>query len=219
MDNIEFSEKISVIKELMDFSVPEQYLADAAGVLEIYSDDRIVLDMLHEFYSFLPEAKDDWVREVRIISRHKGIFLLLAVTEISGYMYLVSSEGVEFHGPVGEGIWDKELLDFFDIENPRDLLGENSIQDIFPLYEPLGNDTEVCPACHAAAGELHVLGCPVEVCPWCGGQFIHCNCRFEKLGVEFINSEEELAAIEKLLEEQGRISYSPDQRPFFPTME
>jgi hypothetical protein len=38
-------------------------------------------------------------------------------------------------------------------------------------------DSDECPECGAATGELHELGCDVEQCPYCGGQFISCDCR------------------------------------------
>ena len=70
-------------------------------------------------------------------------------------------------------------------------------------------------ACHAAAGEYHELGCPVEICPWCGGQLIHCDCRYEQLGLDGLTTEAELLQFEAVLEERGRIPYSPEQRPSF----
>jgi hypothetical protein len=55
----------------------------------------------------------------------------------------------------------------------------------------------------------------VEICPWCGGQLVHCDCRFEKLGLDALTTEAELTQFEVLLEERGRIPYSPEQRPAF----
>jgi len=82
-------------------------------LLVIFRDDRIVLTVLHEFYSYLPDAEEDWVKELRLVGRKKGVFLLAAVASRDSYLYLVSSEGVEFHGSLLEGYLDNQLLDFF----------------------------------------------------------------------------------------------------------
>jgi hypothetical protein len=55
----------------------------------------------------------------------------------------------------------------------------------------------------------------VEICPWCGGQLIGCHCRFEQLETDEIADEQDLVRLEELLEQKGRIVYSPEQRPYF----
>ena len=35
---------------------------------------------------------------------------------------------------------------------------------------------EFCHDCAVALGQLHHLGCDMEVCPFCGGQFMTCGC-------------------------------------------
>ncbi|MCL7488038.1 MAG: hypothetical protein M8357_07700 [Desulfobulbaceae bacterium] len=211
----EFGEKRERIRNLMEYAVPEGSLDEALDLLDIYRDDRIALDLLHEFYAFLPEAKNDLVREIRLACRRQGVFLLAAMTRESGYFYLVSSEGIEFQGTVAEGMYDQDVLDFFGYSGREQFQAESSRPGKFQVYEPMGSDEDLCPACHAATGELHELGCPVELCPWCGGQLVYCSCRFEKLEVESLSSEKDLVRFEEILNEQGRIPYSPEQRPSF----
>jgi hypothetical protein len=211
----EFEKKITLIRGAMEYTAPPESMDEALDLLEIYKEDKLALDLLHEYYSFPPEVGANYVREIRLLGRQRGILLLAAITAHSGYIYLVSSEGIEFHGSLEEGIWDRELLDFFALKKPVDQRQGIFTSDHYPLYEPMNSDSEICPACHAETGEYHELGCPVELCPWCGGQLIHCDCRFEKLGVDILE-ETDLVRLEQLLEEQGRIPYTPEQRPSFP---
>ena len=203
------------ITTAMDYAVLEEFRPEAEDLLDIYHDDSIGLTLMLEFYSYLPEAREDWIREIRLIKRHQGIFLLAAQTQHNRFLYLVSSEGIEFQGNLNDGFLGQELIDFFEYENLAAFMEACTPFEDLPIYEPLQVDAEICPACHAESGENHELGCPVELCPWCGGQLVHCDCRFEKLGLDAITTEAELAQFEVLLEERGRIPYSPEQRPTF----
>jgi len=211
----ELREKRHQIRKLMQYAVPEEQLDPALDLLIIFRDDRIALMVLQEFYSYLPDAEEDWIKELRLVGRQGGIFLVTAVTFGDAYLYLVSNEGIEFHGSLLEGYLDNELLDFFGFESSAGFKEAGRNPENFPVYQPLQGDLDVCPACHAATGEVHELGCPVEICPWCGGQLIHCNCRFEQLETDEIADEQDLVRLEELLEQKGRIVYSPEQRPDF----
>lgn len=213
----DYEKKRAAIVQLMEYAVPESLLDTALDVLDVYRDDRLGLTLLHEFYSFLPDTQENYIKELRLIGRNRGIFLLAAMTGSNGFLYIVSSEGVEFQGSAKEGFWHQELLDFYGFSSGKDLADSVESLKSYPVYEPLGMDSDVCPACHAETGEMHELGCPVEVCPWCGGQLIYCNCRFEKMDRDSLESEADLEELEALLNEQGRIAYGPEQRPVFPT--
>jgi len=211
----ELNEKKRAILEAMEYAVPEEHRAEAEDLLDMYREDRIGLTLLLEFYSHLPEARDEWVRELRVVNRQRGIFLLAVFTPMEKYLYLVSSEGVEFQGRLADGFLEDELLDFFGYDSIESFQKICAAIDALPVYEPLQLDEDICPACHAATGELHELGCPVEICPWCGGGLIYCDCRYEQLGLDVMATEEDLVQFEVLLEERGRIPYSPEQRPSF----
>ena len=116
---------------------------------------------------------------------------------------------------MNDGFLAQELIDFFEYESVTAFMEACTPFEKLAIYEPLQVDAEICPACHAESGENHELGCPVEICPWCGGQLVHCDCRFEQLGLDALTTEAELTQFETLLEERGRIPYSPEQRPSF----
>lgn len=210
----DLDELLSGIRAAMDYAVPEDKRPEAEELLDIYREDRLALLLLHEFYSFLPEAEDDWVRDILLIKRRRGIFLLALVASARRYLYLVSEEGIEFHGDAAQGFADSELLDFFDFASLEEFMQQAQATDA-PSYAPLQLDAEICPVCHAASGEYHELGCVVELCPWCGGQLVYCSCRHDQLGADSIDTEAQLVQFEAILEERGRIPYSPEQRPAY----
>lgn len=215
MPSTDVNEQRKAIYEVMEYAVPEGMDEVARDVVDIYRDDQIGLALLHEFYSYLPEAQEGLVREIKTVGHQQGIFLLAAMTGEEGYMYLVSSEGIEFHGSLKDGYLAVELLDFFGFEDLDGFKKLCASPDELPVYEPVQVDEDICPACHSRSGQLHELGCPVEICPWCGGQLIGCDCRYEQLGLESITTEEELNLFEAKLEERGRIPFSREQRPSF----
>jgi hypothetical protein len=203
------------IRQAMTYAVPEGRLQEAMDLIDRYRNDPLGLQILQEFYSYLPEATEACVEELLLIARKRGVHLMAVRTDSAGYLYLVSDEGIEFHGRLDRGYLEPELLEFFDFAGEEEFRARCLAVDDLAPYEPMQVDGEVCPICHVSIGECHELGCPVEICPWCGGQLINCNCRFDKLGLDFLTTEEELCRFEEMLEAQGRIAYAPEQRPDF----
>jgi len=62
-----------------------------------------------------------------------------------------------------------------------------------------------CHDCGCKEGELHQLGCGMEVCPLCGGQLISCNCHLTQLGyrVHKITSKHPTLGLPKSVFENG----------------
>ena len=214
------SDQIEKIKELMEYGVPEKYLQDAFDVLEELENDIIVLNLFHSFYSYLPEGVEDWISELRLIQQKEGLFLICAVASQNEYLYLVNQEKAEFIGPLQEGIYDTDIIDFFDItdENGKENFSREFTD--YPPYTAAYENKELCPVCSTADGGYHTLGCPVEICPWCGGQLTGCNCRFTILEKDQISSEKDLQKFEEMLTEKGRIAYDAiNHRPGYPSQE
>lgn len=42
-----------------------------------------------------------------------------------------------------------------------------------------------CHDCGVLEGQIHVLNCDMEICPFCGGQLLSCGCRYRELGFNY----------------------------------
>lgn len=211
------SRQLEEIKVLMEYAVPADERQQALALLEEFSGDRIALNLFHAFYSFLPEGLDDAINGLQVIAVKQGIFLLCAATGIDNYLYVVSQQQAEFLGSAANGIWDSEVLEFFGYATREESI--RSLEDIsrFPAYSPATADINLCPVCSAANGEFHILGCPVEVCPWCGGQLTNCPCRFTITGKDRLTDEDDLESFHEQLTAKGRVPFdAKSQRPAYP---
>jgi hypothetical protein len=210
-------ERLEETRLLMEYAVPAPHRQEALALVTMYDNDLVALNLLHAFYSYLPEAREDGIRELRLLARRSGNFLLAALTFHTAYYYLVNQEEAEFLGECSEGIWEEDVLAFFELGSREEFMKSHRNLVDFPVHEPAHRDPDLCPVCAAAAGEEHTLGCPVEVCPWCGGQLTSCNCRFLQLGEKSLIRESQIEVLREKLKEKGRIPYEPaSQRPAYP---
>ena len=211
------NQRLVDIKLLMHYGVPPADLAKATSLVEKYSTDSVGLNIFHAFYSYLPEGIEDAISVLRLLDRRQGTFLVCASTGLADYLYLATGEQAEFLGPLSEGIWEDEVLAFFNHEGREAFLEKHADLTTFPVYVPAHLHNDLCPVCHVAEGEIHTLGCPVEVCPWCQGQLTSCGCRFTLLGRSNLKSEGQLEELLALLNKKGRIPFSAEEhRPAYP---
>ncbi|CAG35819.1 unknown protein [Desulfotalea psychrophila LSv54] len=223
MENLAMTEKkapgqgaiLEEIKTFVCFAVAPEKQALAMELVCRYQEDSIVQQLLCEHYSSLPEAVEEPILAIRELSSQQGIYCLLLVAESVSFFYLVSADQVVYAGCRAEEL-SADLLRFIDLGDWANLDKLVAKPEQFPLYGGLEKRKAVCSVCGVAEGDAHLLGCLVEICPWCDGQLNTCNCRFEKLGVDEINSEEELEKFEKLLAEKGRVPFSAEQGLAYP---
>ena len=196
---------------LMDYAVNEKDLIAARKFVEQHKNDHISLNIFHEFYSYLPEAQNDAIKILRLLAKKEGCFLIAVGTTIDNYLYIATRESAEFLGTNKERIWDQEVLDFFGL-NREEALTKFKDLNSFPFYIPAHMDLYLCPVCSTGHGELHRLGCSVEICPWCGGQLTNCNCRFQQTGRNKLNSEAQLKIFIDQLNQKGRIPFNATEQ-------
>jgi hypothetical protein len=214
------AERKKDIQFLMKYAVPKDEVETATALLEKYDADIIALNLLHSFYIHLPEGTDDSVNGLRLLKRRQGVFLICVSTGSGiNYLYVVNNEAAHILGTLAEGIIDRELLDFFGYVDNREVLALTKEPEKLQEYEPYTADSNLCPSCHAAVGEFHTLGCPVEICPWCSGQLTYCNCRFTRLDIESMDKLAQIEKLRELLEEVGRIAFKKEHAPGYPTMD
>ena len=214
------TECMDEIQFLMNYAVPEGQVSAAEALLEKFDSDIIALNLLHSFYVHLPEGKDDSVKTLRLLTRSQGVFLLCVSTGNDlHYLYLANKEAAHLIGTLAEGIFDRELLDFFGFADNKEVLTLIDKPEKLQKYEPYGADSNMCPSCHVAEGEFHTLGCPVEICPWCSGQLTYCNCRFTRLDIDTMDKVSQIEKLQELLEAEGRIAFKKEHSPGFPAMD
>jgi len=209
---------VSEIELFISYGVEKNEQQAALLFLQRYKNDDLALQLMRSFYTSLPETYEEAVCRIAFIEKKDDIFLLGLNTALHGYLYLATDQKALLLGEYGEELLEPKALALFGYLDLKEFLKKYPHIDKCPEYEPEQlADPGFCPVCSAVTGEYHLLGCPVEVCPWCEGQFSRCGCRFEQLGVDVLEDEEELEELERLLEEKGRVPYAAWQCPSYPS--
>lgn len=207
---------IQEIKLFLRYAVPENEFMEAAALVDRYRNDRRVLSMLRQYYTDLPEAREEAVVKITRLLHRQGVFLFVLTTTSTAHFYAVSLEEAVWLGEYPRGI-DPESLSFWGVADEKEFSGLCVSTGDLEEYAPIGKRTEAeCPVCGVEEGEYHLFGCMVEICPWCEGQLNRCNCRFEQLENDVIDSEEQVEQFFELLLGKGRIPHRRDQAPAYP---
>ncbi|MDR3089075.1 MAG: hypothetical protein LBU39_04575 [Desulfobulbaceae bacterium] len=200
----------------IDYAVRREEIALAKAFLAEHKDDQQAMPLISEFYTNLLEVSDEALLAIKPLQERRG--LALFVLQTASRHYLAISDGAE-----------ARILGEYQVEElPAELLAHFGFKDNAAFVADCPKTTKLsdlrsftregrCPVCGVGESEPHILGCPVEICPWCDGQLIHCNCRFELMGVDEIEDEARLQAFEDILEAKGRIPFSREQSPAYPS--
>ncbi len=207
---------IEEIKLFIQYSVPEDELKPAVALVDRYKDNVFILRLFKEYYTRLPEEREEAVVRIAGLVDRQGIHLLVVSTANFSYLYAVSVDQVLLLGEYLDEV-DPELAAFFDCKNQQEFLQLcRPVEELDEYSVRPDSEKLICPVCGVTEGDCHLLGCSVEICPWCDGQLSKCNCRFEQLETEHIEDEQQLEKYIELLEAKGRVPYRKSQAPAYP---
>jgi len=216
LKNKENNMLLDEVKLLCQYGVPASDFDAAIECVDKYQKSRIILRLLEEYYSTLPEGREEAVVKVAMLDSSKGVLLLVLSTGDHAYLYVVSDNDVVWLGEYGSDI-RSEILQHFGYTSQKDFQKKcPKVEDLEEFDASSEEHGSFCPVCGVAEGEHHLLGCSVEICPWCDGQLNTCNCRFEQLKIEEIEGEEQLETFAEMLDAKGRISYKKEEGPAYP---
>ncbi|RUM47975.1 MAG: hypothetical protein DSY80_00360 [Desulfocapsa sp.] len=217
MLNAEYLDKVKEeIVVLIPYAVSPEQLDRARSFVEIYAEDYFALGIIKDYYQTLPDAREEALIKISVLEEKEQVFLMLLSTADHHYFYVTNDEESLFLNEWDKGLDDKQLLNYFGYTDSKSFTDAHPDKEKCREYKPLERmDEDLCPSCGVRTGSMHTLGCPVELCPWCGGQLNHCNCRFEQLDVEELTDEIMLEKFAEKLETKGRVAYSSEQRPTF----
>ncbi|THB70301.1 MAG: hypothetical protein D6B25_20335 [Desulfobulbaceae bacterium] len=202
---------------LVSYAVKQKKESAALQVVEQYQFHPPATRVLRHYYEQLPEAREEMACELRVVAQNQGVYLFALKAETWVYLYVSAPEDTFYIGEFDVVIEDSELLQFFGYESIKDYLKRRpSSFDALPPFDVQSEHQTKCVICGAEEGAFHLLGCPVEVCPWCDAQLNQCNCRFDQLGVDEFGSEDLLEQFEQRLEQKGRIPFTRGQGPSYP---
>lgn len=207
---------VKEIELFIEYAVQEDEIKQAVDLVSKYRDNALILPLFREYYSELPEAREEPVTRIARLITRQGVGLFVVSTTSFSYLYLLSADHVLLLGEYIKEV-DDDVLSFFGFQNQEAFLKIClPAADLEEYSNFKGSENIFCPACGVGEDEYHLLGCTVEVCPWCDGQLSKCNCRFEQLDSEEIEDDEQVELFLDMLSAKGRIVYKRNQAPAYP---
>lgn len=215
LPEIALEKLVSEIKLFIEYGVVEAEKNSAVELLDTYLDNPVALAALLEFYKVLPEAREEAVKRLGRIDSLQGVTLLAASTANHTYVIVITEGEAHILGEFAKDTTPREILNYFGHSSHEEFIKSCGPINELPRFG-IKQKKDICPACGVSVGEEHLLGCPVEICPWCDAQLSKCNCRFEKLDVESFENDEQVEEFKDMLETKGRVPYDPEQTPAYP---
>jgi len=204
---------------LIEYGVLPGEKEQALAVYERFKNNPAAMALLRCYYSDLPEAREEMAVDLKRVASSGGSEIIVLRSTNHDYLYLYANDQALYLGEFKDGIEDARILHHFDFRNREDFWKQVPREpgELASLPTLAVEPSSTCVACGVSPGEIHILGCPVEQCPWCSSQLNSCNCRFDKLGLDAIEADEQLDQFEELLERKGRIAFTVEQNPSYPT--
>lgn len=203
---------------LIEYGVLPEEKEQALAVYERFRRSPVAVTLLRCYYSDLPEAREEMIIDLKSVASKQDSALVVLQSTNHDYLYIYASGQGLFLGEFKNGIEDEGILHHFGFRSKDDFCRKTAARpaDMPSVATDVTEPPAACVACGVGPGEPHILGCPVEQCPWCRAQLSRCNCRFDKLGVSAIEDEEQLDHFEELLERKGRIPFKAGHNPSYP---
>lgn len=204
---------------LIEYGVHPEEKEQALAVYERFKNNPAAVTLLRCYYADLPEAREEMAVDLKRAASSKGSEIIVLRTTNHDYLYLCANDQALLLGELKDGIEDARILHHFGFKSKEDFFRRipRHADDLPSLPRRVTESSSTCVACGVGSGEKHIFGCPVEPCPWCHAQLSGCNCRFDKLGLDAIEGDEQLDQFEELLEHKGRIVFTVEQNPSYPT--
>lgn len=204
------------IELYLQYAVLKQEQKEAFSLVRSYRENRRVMRLLREYYMSLPEAREEAVCKLAALKSEQGVTLFVVVSNAHAYLYIVSDEELVYLCEYRQEV-PTEVLSYFGYATQADFLKDCPETDkLEPFPAESYTELAVCTACGVAEGEEHLLGCIGEICPWCEGTLNNCNCRFEQLKVDEIETEEQLETFTDMLTAKGRIPFRKEEKVAYP---
>ena len=102
---------------LIQYVVREEEYAEALAVIARYSHHPAAVNVFRNYYSELPEGREEMACDLRVVAEKQGAFIFALKTAAHHYLYFGSDKEVQYIGDYQQGISDEDILLYFGFED------------------------------------------------------------------------------------------------------